>query len=78
MAHGRTVTENVSMPIDADAPRLPQILNDSDWQAFATIENVRRAIKDVEALVRSLHAAHGYADNPFERAGRGMYGVTPV
>lgn len=76
MAHGRTVTENVSMLIDADAPRLPQIVNESDWQAFATIENARRAIEDVEALVRGLHAAHGYADNPFARAGSGIYGAT--
>ena len=75
MAHGRTVTEHVTMLIDADAPRLPQIVNESDWQAFATIENARRAIEDVEVLVRDLHAGHGYSGNPFERAGGGIYGV---
>lgn len=75
MAHGRTVTENVSVLIDANAPRLPQIVSDSDWQAFATIENARAAIEDVETLVRELHAACGQRSDPFERAGHGIYGV---
>ena len=77
MAHGRTVTENVSMLIDASAPRLPQIRNQSHWRAIATIESARQAIEDVEALVRELHAAYRYSGNPFERAGGCIYGVTP-
>ncbi|GAA3990598.1 hypothetical protein GCM10022279_12160 [Comamonas faecalis] len=75
MAHGKTVTEDVSMLIDADVPRLPQIVSESDWKAFATIENARHAIEDVEMLVRELHAACGYKDNPFGRMGGGIYGV---
>ncbi|PNG53307.1 MULTISPECIES: hypothetical protein [unclassified Variovorax] len=77
MAHGRTVTEDVSVLIDVTAPRLPQITNDSDWQALATIENARAAIEDVEALVRELHSGSGYPRNPFASAGGGFYGVTP-
>lgn len=78
MAHGKTETENVSVLIDANAPRLPQIVSNSDWQAFATIENARQAISDVERLVRELHAASGQRGDPFERAGGGRYGVTPI
>jgi len=78
MAHGKTETGNVSVLIDANAPRLPQIVGDSDWQAFATIENARQAISDVERLVRELHSASGQRGDPFERAGGGRYGVTPA
>lgn len=78
MAHGKTVTGNVSVLVDASVPRLPQIMSDSDWQAFATIENTRQAIEDVEVLVRELHAACGHSGDPFERAGGGIYGVTPM
>lgn len=78
MAHGKTETEKVSVLIDANAPRLPQIVGHSDWQAFATIETARQAISDVERLVRELHAASGQRGDPFERAGGGRYGVTPI
>lgn len=77
MAHGKTTTENVARIIDASGPRLPQIVGDAEWQAFATVENARAAIEDVESLVRELHAACGYPGNAFERAGGGFYGVTP-
>ena len=76
MAHGKTTTENVAAEIDVDGPRLPQINSDADWQALATIERASDAIKDVEALVKELHAASGYSGNPFDRSGSGLYGVT--
>ena len=77
MAHGKTETEEVSVLIDANAPRLPQIVSESDWQAFATIENARQAIEDVEVLVRALHTGSGQHGDPFARAGGGIYGVVP-
>ena len=76
MAHGKTTTEAVRTMIDADGPRLPQINNDTDWQAFATIERAREGIDDVEALVKELHKANGYTGNPFGRSGGGIYAVT--
>ncbi len=77
MAHGKTKTEEVSLLINANAPSLPQIVSESDWQAFATIENARQAIEDVEVLVRALHAGSGQHGDPFARAGGGIYGVVP-
>lgn len=76
MAHGKTTTETVSTTIDVDGPRIPQINNDTDWQAFATLDNARQAITDVARLVKELHAASGYPGNPFARSGSGIYGIT--
>lgn len=76
MAHGKTTTEAVRTMIDAQGPRLPHINNDTEWQAFATIERARQGIEDVVALVKELHKASGYTGNPFARSGSGIYVVT--
>lgn len=76
MAHGRTTSSNVTTTIDLNLPRLPQITGRSEWQAYATVENARQAIADVEALIRGLHRGSGYAGNPFASSGGGVYGLT--
>ena len=75
MAHGRTTTEDIDAVIDIDAPRLPQLGADAEWQAFATVDNAKIAIADVEHLIKELHAASGQSGNPFASAGGGLYGV---
>lgn len=78
MAHGKSTTEDVAVEIEISAidSHLPQFNAETDWQAFATIERAREAIKDVEALVKELHASSGYTGNPFTKLGGGIYGVS--
>lgn len=76
MAHGKTTTEPVSTYIEEYEDRLPQLLSENFWQAFAKLETARRAIKDVEALIKELHLSSGYTGNPFNNLGGGVYGAT--
>jgi hypothetical protein len=76
VAHGRTTREKVDKLIKLDGPHLPQIAGDTEWLAFATIENARQAVKDVEAMVKELHKASGFTGSPFASSGGGFYAVT--
>jgi hypothetical protein len=76
MAHGKTTTEPVSTYIEEFADRLPQLLSENGWQAFAKFETALRSIKDVEDLIRELHLSSGYTGNPFNNLGGGVYGGT--
>lgn len=75
IAHGRTTHEKVDKFIDAEGPYLPQIAGNTGWQTYATIENARQAIKDVETMVKALHKSSGFTGNPFASSGGGFYGV---
>ena len=76
MAHGKSTTEPISILIDTYEDRLPQVISNKDWQAFATLDTARQAIKDVEALINELHSSSGYPGNPFNNLGGAIYGVT--
>ena len=75
IAHGRTTHEKVDKFIKLDGPRLPQIAGDTEWLAFATIENARQAVKDVETMVKQIHKVSGFTGNPFGSSGGGFYAV---
>tara|TARA_R110000868_G_scaffold25293_7_gene98661 strand:- start:46 stop:618 length:573 start_codon:yes stop_codon:yes gene_type:complete len=76
MAHGRTTTESVNVSIYMPTDHLPQIYADKSWKSFATVENARIAIEDVETIVKELHSANGYPGNPFSKLGGGVYGIS--
>ena len=76
MAHGKTTTERLSICIEAYEDPLPQFFSENDWQAFATLDTARQAIKDVEVLIKELHTSSGYLGNPFKRLGSAIHSVT--
>lgn len=76
MAHGKTTIENVDISVNMNNNFIPQLNAENDWQAFATLENARIAIEDVEILVKEMHSANGYPRNPFSNLGSAIYGVT--
>lgn len=76
MAHGKTTTECVSVCIDEYEDRIPQLISETDWQAYAKLETARQAIEDVEVLIKELHSSSGYSGNPFNNLGGATYGVT--
>lgn len=76
MAHGKTTTESVAIDINAYEDRLPQIIAENEWQAFATLERAQQAIEDVETLIKELHSSSGYTGNPFNELGSAIYGAT--
>jgi hypothetical protein len=69
IAHGKTVllksetrTEVVGDGFfdnpDHDLPEAP-------WEKYCTLENARRAVEDVEGIIRMLHKAAGMEGDPF-------------
>lgn len=73
MAHGRTVTEEVDAEVQSGLS-ISASIPGAEWQEFATVETAEQLLTDAEAIIRELHKASGFADDPFGSGGGGLYG----
>lgn len=72
MAHGKTVTEEIDAEVDIGSSISASIPR-AEWQQFATLETVEELLTDAVAIIRQLHAASGYRDDPFGSGGGGLF-----
>ncbi|WP_321821735.1 MULTISPECIES: hypothetical protein [unclassified Burkholderia] len=75
MAHGKTVTEEIDAEVDIDSSIAASIPS-AEWQQFATLDTAEELLTDAVAIIRQLHAASGYHDDPFGSGGGGLYAVS--
>jgi hypothetical protein len=64
MAHGKSETINEEREVnsqDADKYHWPR----TEWEKFCTFENVKRAKRDITAIIITLHKQAGLTDDPF-------------
>lgn len=74
MAHGKTTTGGIDIELEIEASIIPAFPT-TEWQSFATPENAERLLVDAVSLIKEIHRACGYQDDPFAKAGEGLYGV---
>lgn len=75
MAHGRTLTEEIDMEFDFDES-IAKSLPGPSWQQLITLEHAEELLEDAVAIIRELHEASGYKDDPFATGGGGVYVAT--
>ena len=76
MAHGKSTVEDITKKVQIDPEHPNRFFVGSGWMEYATLENSKKAIEDVELIVCELHSSGGYEGNPFEDLGRGVYAVS--
>jgi hypothetical protein len=72
MAHGKTVTEEIYAEVESGLS-ISACIPRPEWQEFATVDTVEELLTDAIAIVRELHKASGYLDDPFGSGGSGLY-----
>lgn len=77
MAHGRTVTEEVDAEVQSGLS-ISDSIPGAKWQEFATVETAEKLLTDAEVIIRELHKASGFADDPFLSGGGGLYALSPT
>lgn len=75
MAHGRTTKEDLDLEFVV-GESLAASLPTAEWQQFASPDNAEFLLQDGVAIIRELHSASGYIDDPFGTGGGGMYAVS--
>lgn len=75
MAHGRTVTEEIDAEMQIDSS-ISAAIPGAEWQQFATVAKAEELLTDAVFIVRELHAASGYRDDPFGSGGNGLYAIS--
>lgn len=78
LAHGKTTEETINTTVNFIDGHLPSLHADADWKSFATIEKARIAVSDVEQIIKELHRANGYSENPLTRYGLGVFGISDI
>ena len=75
MAHGKSTEDSIEKLVKVN-PQHPNRFNvGPEWMEYATLENAHKAITDVEKIIKELHRAGGYEDNPFNNLGGGIFGI---
>ena len=77
MAHGRTITEEVDAEVQSGFS-FSTAIPGAEWQEFATVETTEQLLIDAEAIIRELHKASGFSDDPFNSGGSGLYAISPT
>jgi DNA gyrase/topoisomerase IV subunit B len=75
MAHGKSSIVYVNKEIEFDSEMPTRFTVGPDWKEYATLENAKKAIQDVETMVHELHAAGKFPGNAFNDLGGGLFGV---
>jgi len=77
MAHGRTVTEEVDAEVQSGLS-ISASIPGAEWQEFATVKTAEQLLTDAEVIIRELHQASGFTDDPFGSGGSGLYALSPT
>ena len=72
MAHARTMKDEIDIEVQL-SDSLAKSLPGPEWQELITIENAEQILEDAVSIVRELHKAAGYGDDPFGTSGSGIY-----
>lgn len=75
IAHGKSTSDSIrkEVTICFEKPDLKSIR--APWMEPVTIENATIAMDDVTTLIKELHLAAGYEDNPFNDLGSSLFGI---
>jgi hypothetical protein len=72
MAHARTIKEEIDVEVEL-GDSVAKALPGPEWQEMITVENAEEILEDAVSIVRELHKAAGYIDDPFATGGGGIY-----
>lgn len=78
MAHGKSTIDAINKNVTIDHLHPNRFTAGPQWMEYATIDNAKKAIEDVEMIIKELHAKRGLPGNPFSDLGGGMYGVQRI
>lgn len=77
MAHGKTVTEKIDTKVRSGFS-ISASIPGAEWQEFTTMEMTEQLLLDAENIIRELHKASGFTDDPFGSGGGGLYAISPT
>jgi hypothetical protein len=72
MAHARTMKEQIDVEVEL-GDSIAKSLPGPEWQEMITVENAEEILEDAVSIIRELHKAAGYIDDPFATGGGGVY-----
>lgn len=75
IAHGKTINRTINC-LAEECEDFDKKDIEIGWRNFATFENSKRCIEDVEELITKLHLSSGYSENPFSKISHSFYGIS--
>lgn len=69
MAHGKSTIDAINKNVKIDPLHPNRFTAGPQWMEYATIDNAKKAIEDVEEVIKELHKKAGFPGNPLSDLG---------